>query len=231
MNVSKIIEWTIGAFDEKRLALATSFGAEDQVLTHLLAEINPRARIFNLDTGRLFEATYDVMQRTQERYGFRFEVLTPDSNALGEMVANHGPNLFYESVEKRKLCCQVRKVRQLEAVLKSVDAWITGLRAEQSVTRTGLEVIEWDAAHEIFKINPLAAWSEKQVWEFIRAHSVPYNRLHDQGFRSIGCAPCTRAVKDGEDIRSGRWWWESPEHKECGLHARHERLKGSHGTS
>ncbi len=215
-----ILAWAASQFGAEKAALASSFGVEDQVLTHMLAGLDPRPRIFTLDTGRLFQETYDVMQRTVARYGLAYEVYAPDAGELKEMVSQNGPNLFYESVEKRTMCCEVRKTGPLKRVLGTVDAWICGLRREQSVTRDRIEVIEWDARHGIFKISPLFDWSEQQTWDYVRSNGVPYNQLHDQGFRSIGCRPCTRAVKEGEDVRAGRWWWESPEHKECGLHRR-----------
>jgi phosphoadenosine phosphosulfate reductase len=198
--------------------LASSFGAEDQVLTQMLLRIDPSARIFTLDTGRNFQETYDTMQASVERYGVQYEVCAPEASDIAELVKIGGPNLFYESIENRKRCCDVRKLRPLRKVLSTVDAWICGLRRDQAVTRTGVELVSWDGEFGIYKICPLFDWNEEQVWDYIRANRIPYNALHDRGFRSIGCAPCTRAVAPGEDIRAGRWWWESPEHKECGLH-------------
>ncbi len=202
----------------ERLVLASSLSVEDQVLTHLVCAVTARPRIFTLDTGRLFPETYETMERTMQRYGFRYEVLAPDTRELEEMVRTHGPNLFYQSVELRKMCCAVRKTNPLRRVLSTADAWMCGLRREQSVTRQSTQKVEWDRTFGLCKINPLIDWTEQQVWEYIRANKIPYNALHDQGFPSIGCAPCTRAVKPGDDIRAGRWWWEQPEHKECGLH-------------
>ena len=201
-----------------RLTLASSLGAEDQVLTHMLLAIEPRARIFVLDTGRLHQETYDLMARTMSRYGMRYEVLFPDAAAVQEMVSGAGPNLFYASVAGRKRCCEVRKVEPLGRALAGADAWITGLRRAQSTERADTPAVEWDAAHAAVKANPLAAWSDEQVWGYLRAHGVPYNVLHDRGFLSIGCAPCTRAVEPGEPARAGRWWWEQGTAKECGLH-------------
>ena len=211
------------AFDtwHPRLTFASSFGAEDVVAIDLLVKVDPTARIFTLDTGRLPEETYQLMDRVRERYGVTLEVFTPDTARAQKLVREKGFNLFYESIENRKLCCNVRKVEPLGRALSGVDAWITGLRREQSVTRTGVAKVEIDDGHGgIAKLNPLATWTEKEVWDYIKANDVPYNRLHDQGYPSIGCAPCTRAIKPGEDARAGRWWWESPEHKECGLHSR-----------
>ena len=201
-----------------RVTLASSLGAEDQVLTHMLLAIEPRARIFVLDTGRLHQETYDLMARTMSRYGMRYEVLFPDAAAVQEMVGSEGPNLFYASVAGRKRCCEVRKVEPLGRALAGADAWITGLRRAQSPERADTPALEWDAAHAAVKANPLADWSDEQVWDYLRAHGVPYNVLHDRGFLSIGCAPCTRAVEPGEPARAGRWWWEQGTAKECGLH-------------
>jgi phosphoadenosine phosphosulfate reductase len=209
-----------------RVVLASSLSVEDQVLTHLLCAVHARPRIFTLDTGRLFPETYETMERTMQRYGFRSEVLAPDTRELEEMVRMHGPNLFYRSVESRKLCCSVRKINPLRRVLSTADAWICGLRREQSVTRRSVDKIEWDEAFGLCKINPLIDWTQQQVWDYIRKNDVPYNALHDQGYPSIGCLPCTRGIEPGEDVRAGRWWWENPEHKECGLHVKDGRIVG-----
>lgn len=214
----EIIHDTLNYFGIENIAFASSFGAEDQVITDMLFKANRDAKIFTLDTGRLPQQTYDVMDATRLRYGIKIEALFPENAAVEAMVLKHGPNLFYDSVDNRKKCCQVRKVAPLKKKLSTLNAWICGLRREQSVTRTGVEVIEWDDAFQLFKLNPLVDYSEQNVWDYIRKHTVPYNKLHNQGYPSIGCAPCTRPVKPGEDIRAGRWWWENPEHKECGLH-------------
>jgi phosphoadenosine phosphosulfate reductase len=206
----------------ERIAFATSFGDEDQVITHLLCQLDKPVRIFTLDTGRLPQETYNTMERTRKHYNITIEVLVPDTQQLEKLLGEHGPNLFYESVELRKLCCNVRKVEPLRRKLATLEAWICGLRREQAITRTDLERIEWDAANGLVKINPLADWTNQQVWQFIRDNHIPYNILHDRGYPSIGCAPCTRAIKDGEDIRAGRWWWEHPATKECGLHPKRE---------
>ena len=219
LDAEGILKWTSERFGS-RVAMATSFGAEDQVLTDLWAGSGTPARLFTLDTGRIFEETYHVMHATMKRYGLRCDVYAPDAGELARLVEADGPDLFYESVEKRKACCAVRKTNPLSRALADLDAWIVGLRRDQSVTRTETESIEWDEAHGLYKICPLYDWTEDQVWAYIREHAVPYNALHDRGFRSIGCAPCTRAVAPGEDVRSGRWWWELPEHRECGLHNR-----------
>jgi phosphoadenosine phosphosulfate reductase len=213
-----IIRWAVDFFGPSRLALASSLSAEDQIITDILVSITPEAKVFTLDTGRLFQETYDVLERTRLKYKINIEVCFPDTAAVEEMVNEKGPNLFYYSVENRKQCCNIRKVRPLKKKLSSLDGWICGLRREQSVTRSDLQAIEWDNNNGLLKINPLIHWNEQQVWDYIKKYDVPYNFLHDRGFPSIGCAPCTRAVKPGEDIRSGRWWWELPEYKECGLH-------------
>ncbi|MCR4856585.1 MAG: phosphoadenylyl-sulfate reductase [Bacteroidales bacterium] len=201
-----------------RIALSSSLSAEDQALTDMMLGINPQARIFSLDTGRLFPETYALLDKTNLHYGIKIEVFCPQTEALQEMVNTQGINLFYESIEKRHLCCQVRKLEPLSRAFRTLDAWVCGLRRSQSVTRNDMRRVEWDERHGLLKINPLIDWSEEQVWAYVREHRVPYNKLHDQGFPSIGCQPCTRAVKPGEDIRSGRWWWEDPQHRECGLH-------------
>ncbi len=217
-SASDLLDWTAQEFNGK-VAFASSFGAEDVVIIDLISKINPKIKTFTLDTGRLNEETYEVMDRIRSKYGISIESYFPDRQKVEALERQKGFFSFRESVNNRKECCGVRKVEPLGRALTGLGAWITGLRREQSVTRTEIQKIEVDAAHGgILKINPLADWSEKQVWDYIKEHKVPYNRLHDKGYPSIGCAPCTRAVKPGEDVRSGRWWWENPENKECGLH-------------
>lgn len=201
-----------------QIALASSLGIEDQVLTAMICGICPTTKIFTLDTGRLFPETYSLIERTNLTYGIKIQLYFPDYHRVEAMVAEHGVNLFYESIEKRRMCCHIRKLEPLKRAFGELKVWICGLRHDQSVTRTENRTVEWDEQNGLLKVNPLIDWSEQRVWEYIRAHGVPYNKLHDQGFPSIGCQPCTRAVKPGEDIRAGRWWWEDPEHKECGLH-------------
>jgi len=203
-----------------RLVFASSLGAEDQILTEMIASIGSKVRIFTLDTGRLFPETYDLLDSTVKRYRVKIDVYFPDAARVEEMVSNKGINLFYESVENRKLCCHIRKIEPLTRALKDSDAWISGLRREQSVTRQDGKLVEWDTNNKKIKINPLIEWTNDDVWDYIRAKNIPYNKLHDKGFPSIGCLPCTRPVAPGEDIRSGRWWWEEPAMKECGLHKR-----------
>ncbi|ABI56612.1 phosphoadenylyl-sulfate reductase [Alkalilimnicola ehrlichii MLHE-1] len=199
-------------------ALAMSFGAEDMVLLDLVCREAPGITPFTLDTGRLNPETHDLHQQARARYGVVIEAWYPEADLVQRWVHNHGINGFYDSRSAREACCYVRKVEPLNRALAGRRAWITGQRRAQSVTRHGLPVEEHDAAHGLAKFNPLAEWSEADVWAYIRHHEVPYNRLHDQGYPSIGCAPCTRAVTVGEDPRAGRWWWEDPTQRECGLH-------------
>jgi phosphoadenosine phosphosulfate reductase len=173
-----------------------------------------------LDTGRLFPETYDLIERTSNKYGINLSVYFPDSEQVEAMVNTKGINLFYHRVENRKECCGVRKIQPLKRAFKELNAWICGLRREQSVTRTDMQIVEWDENNGLIKINPLINWTEEEVWNYARENKVPYNVLHDKGFPSIGCQPCTRAIEPGEDVRAGRWWWENPESKECGLHKR-----------
>jgi phosphoadenosine phosphosulfate reductase len=214
-----VLAWALDQY-HPRIALASSFSVEDMVVLDLLMSLRPEARVFTLDTGRLHGETYDLMERTRRRYGINIEVCFPDRQAVAEMVEMKGFYSFRESIENRKECCKIRKVQPLRAKLAELSAWITGLRREQSITRNFLPKAEIDEANGgIIKINPLADWTEEQIWAYIRNHNLPYNELHDRGFPSIGCEPCTRAIEPGEDIRAGRWWWENPEHKECGLHS------------
>jgi len=197
---------------------STSFGAEDMVVFDLIRKSRLDIAIVTLDTGRLPEPTYALMQKVREHYGASFETVHPDPQALSDLVRANGVNGFYQSVENRKACCAVRKVQPLARALWAKRAWITGLRAQQSVTRDALPPREYDLAYCLEKFNPLFDWSEQQVWQYLRTNAVPYNSLHDQGYPSIGCAPCTRAISVGEHPRAGRWWWEDPDTKECGLH-------------
>lgn len=223
LDAQGILKWAFERY-HPRLALACSFQAEESVLIDMMYRLRGSDfRIFSLDTGRLNQETYDCMDAMRERYGIEVEVFFPDAGRVERMVRENGLNLFYLSVEFRKLCCDIRKVEPLNRALKNLDAWMTGLRREQAPTRTDILKVEIDHGHRgMAKINPLIDWSHKQVWDYIRENHVPYNKLHDQGYPSIGCAPCTRAVKPGEDIRAGRWWWENPETKECGLHVHRE---------
>lgn len=207
-----------------RVNFASSLGEEDQVITDMISKAAPQIEIFTLDTGRLHPETYDLLAKNQKRYKLNFKIYYPDTAAVEKMVKEKGVNLFYESIENRKLCCGIRKVEPLQRALKNVDAWFSGLRREQAVTRQGVEIFEWDEVNQKIKINLLAFWTLDDVRKYIKENGVDVNPLHAKGFISIGCAPCTRAVKPGEDIRAGRWWWETPEQKECGLHMRDGKL-------
>lgn len=200
------------------VTFANSMGAEDMVLTDLIARHQPGIRMFSLDTGRLPQPTYDLMQQVRARYSVPLHIYFPDAALVEGYVAENGVNGFYDSVELRKRCCHIRKVEPLRRALAGHGAWITGMRREQAVTRDGLEVSAFDGDNGLHKINPLLDWSSAEVWEYIKANDVPYNALHDQFYPSIGCEPCTRAITPGEDVRAGRWWWEDPQNKECGLH-------------
>ena len=219
MSAEEILKWALGAFGAK-IALASSFQCEESALIDMMHKIaGKNFRVFTLDTGRLNEETYEVMDRVRSKYKIKIESYFPLHEKVQALEREKGFFSFRESVDARKECCGIRKVEPLGRALKGLEAWITGLRRSQSVTRTDVRKIEPDAAHPgLYKLNPLADWTGEDVWGYIRKNEVPYNRLHDQGYPSIGCAPCTRAVKPGEDVRAGRWWWENPEHKECGLH-------------
>lgn len=218
-SAEEIIAFFTSHFYDK-IALSSSMGLEDQVLTEIVCRLSPDTKIFTLDTGRLFPETYDLIDLTSKKYNKDIKVYFPDAKEVEEMVADKGINLFYDSIDNRKLCCGIRKIKPLKRALKGLDAWITGLRREQSVTRTKLNIVEWDEANQLIKVNPLINWTEEDVWDYITQNNIPYNILHKKGFASIGCLPCTRAIEEGEDVRAGRWWWENPETKECGLHVK-----------
>lgn len=211
-------------------AFANSFGAEDMVLTHLIGEHYPAIGMFTLDTGRLPEETYKLMQEVSDRYGIRVRPYFPESAAVEAYVARHGPNGFYDSVDLRKTCCHIRKVEPLKRALYGKRAWITGLRRDQAPTRKDLAKSAFDADNGLQKFSPLLDWTLSDTWSFLKRFDVPYNALHDKGYSSIGCAPCTRAITPGEDVRAGRWWWEDPEIKECGLHPAKD-MKGRHRSA
>ena len=216
----EILTWGITNFTGK-IAFSTSLGAEDQVITHMIAGLSKPAKIFTLDTGRLFQETYDLLDITRKKYGLPIGIYFPDASRVEEMVQAKGINLFYESVENRQLCCHIRKIEPLKRALAGMEIWITGMRKEQSVTRALTDMIQWDPVYNIIKVNPLIHWSAEMVWQYIHDRKIPVNELHSQGYPSIGCLPCTRAIEPGEDVRSGRWWWELAEFKECGLHKKH----------
>lgn len=218
-TVDEILSWFLKEFKGK-IALSSSLGAEDQVLTKMVTDIDKEATVFTLDTGRLFPETYDLIHRTNSKYGIKIKVYFPEAARVEEMVGEKGINLFYESIENRKLCCHIRKIEPLKRAFKGLDVWICGLRRDQSVTRKNMKLVEWDEANGLIKLNPLIDWTEQDVWDYINENKIPYNPLHDKGYPSIGCLPCTRAIMEGEDVRAGRWWWENPDTKECGLHKR-----------
>jgi len=217
----EVLRWALDNL-HPRIAVASSFGAEDVAIIDMISNINPKARVFTLDTGRLNQETYDVMDEIRSRYNMNIEVMFPDNDEVEQMVRVNGMNLFYHSVGNRKLCCGIRKVHPLNRMLSTLDGWITGLRADQTEVRSNSNKIEIDSQHnDIIKVNPILEWSWEQTWDYIKKNNIPYNKLHDKGFPSIGCEPCTRAIKPGEPLRAGRWWWESDTEKECGLHAEH----------
>ncbi len=201
-----------------KLTFSTSFSMEDQVITDFIGRHKTPVALFTLDTGRLFPETYSTWSRTLERYALTIDAYYPNAEKIQEFVRTYGPNSFYQSVDNRKQCCHIRKVEQLKRALAGKAVWITGLRAEHSPNRSDMQILEWDEANQVLKYNPLLHWTTEAVWAYINEHNVPYNSLHDKGFVSIGCAPCTRAVRAGEDFRAGRWWWEDQSKKECGLH-------------
>ena len=217
-SAEEIIRWAGETFGSD-IKAASSFGAEDVVVIDLIAKTAPEISIFTLDTGRLHDETYKVMESVRAKYELPMQTMFPNGEAVELLVAEKGYYSFLESVENRKECCAIRKVGPLKRALSDATAWMTGLRRDQSVTRTDTPAIEWDEGNGMLKVNPIIEWTNEDVWAYIKENNVPYNELHDKGFPSIGCAPCTRAIKeDVEDIRAGRWWWENPEFKECGLH-------------
>ena len=206
-----------------KVATASSFGAEDSVIMDIMLQINPKFRFFTLDTGRLPQETYDIMDVVRKKYNISIEVLFPDAKEVEEMVREKGMNLFYESVDNRKLCCEIRKVHPINKILSTLDGWITGLRHDQTKTRDNLTIFQLDHGHDgILKINPIIDWTWDQIQEYIKKNNLPQNSLLEKGYPSVGCEPCTRPIKPGEDIRAGRWWWEKDGNKECGLHIDHK---------
>jgi phosphoadenosine phosphosulfate reductase len=223
LSAQEILTWTVKNF-HPRLALSCSFGApEGLVLLDMMHRIDPESRVFTIDTGRLPQATHDLIDRVRARYDKRVEVIFPRAEEVQSMVAVKGTNLFYASIENRQLCCRVRKVEPLKRYLADLDAWVTGLRRDQSVTRADTPKLEIDYAHGgMVKVSPIAGWTRAEVMDYARAHEVPLNRLHDRGYPSVGCDPCSRGIESGEDLRAGRWWWEKPETRECGIHVEEE---------
>jgi phosphoadenosine phosphosulfate reductase len=226
VSAEEVLGWALDAF-HPRIAISASFQAESIVLIDMAVRIRPDVRVFTIDTGRLPQETHTLIDEVRHRYDIKVDVIHPDHARVQAMVRQHGMNLFQRHQTLRMLCCHIRKVEPLRRALEGLDAWITGLRRDQSDGRARVAKVEVDAQHGgILKVNPLADWSRERVWDYIRAHRLPYNALYDQGYASIGCAPCTRPIRPGEDERAGRWWWESSEFKECGLHRElpHERF-------
>ena len=217
LDIEQSIKLLADKFPQKAV-FSTSFSVEDQVISHVILQNKIPVDIFTLDTGRIFPETYSVWSSTNERYHTQIKAYTPDFKNLESYITAKGPNAFYESVENRKQCCHIRKVEPLKRALNGQQLWITGLRAEHSAARQDLQILEWDEGHQLIKFHPLLHWSTEEVKQFITKNNVPYNTLQDKGFVSLGCAPCTRAIKPGEDFRAGRWWWEDDSKKECGLH-------------
>jgi phosphoadenosine phosphosulfate reductase len=218
LGIVESLEHLVKTFPAE-VIFSTSFGWEDQVISHIIFKNNLPIKVFTLETGRLFPETYYVWNRTIEMYGKPIHAYYPDTEAVEKMVSTKGPSSFYESVENRKECCGIRKIEPLKRAIAGNSCWITGIRAEQSLNREHMDPVEWDDANQIIKFHPIFDWTLDQVKVYIRENNIPYNPLHDKGFPSIGCAPCTRAVKEGEDFRAGRWWWEDQDKKECGLHS------------
>ncbi len=217
-SAQDILQWGIEKYG-KRLGLACSFGVEDMVLVDMLSKTDGPFTLFTIDTGRLHEETLETADRIRGKYGAEIKTYFPDAKAVEELVREKGFYSFRESRDNRLECCAIRKVEPLKRALSELDAWVTGLRRDQNVTRTSTGKVVEDKDHPpLIKISPLADWTEKQVWDYVKEHNVPVNPLHKLNYPSIGCAPCTRPISPGEDIRAGRWWWENPENKECGLH-------------
>ena len=217
LTIVQSLAWLVREY-ENQVIFSTSFGVEDQIIAHLILTEKLPISIFTLDTGRLFAETYTLWSRTNEKYQAHIDAYYPNSTELQNFVTQHGPNAFYESVELRKQCCAVRKIEPLKRAIANKKIWITGLRAEHSSDREQLPQVEWDESNQIIKYHPLLHWKTAEVFQYVRDHNILYNPLHDKGFVSIGCAPCTRAIREGEDFRAGRWWWEDSTKKECGLH-------------
>ena len=217
LGVVESLKYIVDLYPGK-IVFSTSFGWEDQVISHIIFKNDLPIKVFTLETGRLFPETYYVWNRTLEMYGKQIHAYYPNTQAVENMISTKGPSSFYESVENRKECCGIRKVEPLKRALAGNSVWITGIRADQSMNREHMDNVEWDEGNQLLKYHPIFDWTLEQVKEFIRENNIPYNSLHDKGFPSIGCAPCTRAVREGEDFRAGRWWWEDQTKKECGLH-------------
>ena len=226
----KILEWTVDWLFPW-VSMACSFGLEDVVLLHMVAQLEQKPKIFFIDTGRIHQETYELVDRIRQRYQLAIDVYSPDGKAVADMSSSFGYSHIYESHDHRKACCEVRKLVPLRQALEGSRGWVTGLRRQQNTTRQATEVLQIDYANgNILKINPLCNWTTEDVWAFVKKNNIPYNSLHDKGFPSIGCAPCTRAIQDGEDLRAGRWWWENSATRECGLHnGKRNRIEVNNG--
>jgi len=220
----QIIAWVYEHFDPQTVYMSTSFGAEGMVLLDLLCQKYKYPEVFTIDTGRNFQQTYDVWHRAQQKYGISIKGYYPDAQRLHKLTSEHGPSLMYESVDLRKQCCHIRKVEPLKKALKGARVWLTSLRRGQSASRADTPAISYNAQYDLIKLCPLIRWSGEDVWEYIRQNDVPYNALHDQGFPTVGCEPCTRAISPGEPLRAGRWWWEDQDDKECGIHIENGKI-------
>lgn len=215
----EVIAWALDRFRAHRIAICTSFQSDGMAILDMAWRIDPKVRVFTVDTGRMPSETYDLMEQVREKYGMQIEVYHPEAKELSEYVRLYGPNAFYKAVPMRLRCCEIRKVNPLKNVLNGLDAWFTGLRRDQWASRSNIRKIEIDYDHGgLLKVNPLADWMEEEVWDYIKANDVPYSALYDKGYTSIGCGPCTRPTQPGEDPRAGRWWWEKNAPKECGIH-------------
>lgn len=221
----EILTWCYQQYNPNKIKLSTSFGVEGCALIHMLVNLKIKPKVFTIDTGRNFQETYNLWQEIVTRFHVEIETYFPDPADITELTSYRGPNLFYANVENRKRCCYVRKVKPLLNALAGVDVWISGVRSEQSESRADLDPLTWDEKHQLIKISPLLDWTEVNVWEYVRNNDVPYNKLHDQGYPTIGCAPCSRPVRPVEEQRSGRWWWEMEEPKECGIHFENGQIK------
>ena len=213
-----ILDWSYKKFSSEKIKLSTSFGAEGMVLLHMLKNSVKAPKVFTIDTGRNFQETYDLWDKVVKKYNIPIEVYCPEAEDLQNLLRTKSPNLFYENIENRKDCCFVRKIKPLKKALVDADVWISGIRRQQNDSRSDLEIVTYNQTHDVYKISPLFNWTESNVWEYIRNNGVPYNTLHDKGYPTVGCAPCSRPVRPAEGLRSGRWWWEKEENKECGIH-------------
>lgn len=218
-SAEDVLKWGFSVFGP-RIGICTSLQATGMVIVDMASRLaGSDLKVFTIDTGRLPTETHELIGKVRSRYGIEIEVISPDDSEVDGMVSRHGPDLFRDSVSKRRMCCEIRKVRPLQRKLRELDAWVVGLRRGQSETRQDVSKVALDEQHAgVYKLCPLAAWSNEEVWSYVRRHDVPYHDLYDQGYTSIGCAPCTRATSDGEDARAGRWWWETDASKECGIH-------------